>query len=142
MSSDERPPSGPLEPGQLPVVKAPDAIWNSVLAALDAGSVAERSGFRWWQLAAAFSLLIGVIVWWHSARPQPTSWEVVRLDGSPSIGSKRVAETARIAVGEWLQTDASSRARVSIGDIGTLEVEPNSRIRLIAAKPNEHRLAL
>jgi hypothetical protein len=142
MMRDEKPPSGPIAPGQLPVVKAPDAIWDSVLVSLDAGSASTRVGFRWWQFAAAFSLLIGAVLLWYSTRPQPPSWEVVRLDGSPSVGSKHVAGTGRIAVGEWLQTDSSSRARVSIGDIGTVEVEPNSRIRLIVAKPNEHRLAL
>jgi FecR-like protein len=146
MLDDQKPPLGPVEPGQLPVVKAPDAIWNSVLASLDGESIPARSRFRWWQLAAAFSLLIGAALLWYSTRPQPPSWEVVRLDGSPSVGSKRVAETGRIAVGEWLQTDASSRAKIvigeGIGDIGTVEVEPNSRIRLIVAKPNEHRLAL
>jgi hypothetical protein len=147
MMNDGKPPLGPIEPGQLPVVKAPDAIWNSVLASLNAEGVGARSGFRWWQFAAAFSLLIGLVLLWYSTRPQSPSWKVVRLDGSPSVGSKRVAETGRIAVGEWLQTDASSRASVSIGEsgageIGTVEVEPNSRIRLMVAKPNEHRLAL
>jgi hypothetical protein len=142
MMHEEKPPQGPIEPGQLPLVEAPDTIWNSVLASLNEERLPARAGFRWWRFAAAFSLVIGVIVLWHSTRPNPASWEVVRLDGSPSVGSKRVAETGRIAVGEWLQTDASSRARVSIGEIGTVEVEPNSRIRLIAAKPNEHRLSL
>jgi FecR protein len=142
MMHDEKPPLGPIEPGQLPVVKAPDAIWDSVLASLDAGRMPERGGFRWWQLAAAFSLLTGAVLLWYSTRPKPPSWEVVRLDGSPSVGSTRVSETGRIAVGEWLQTDASSRARVSVGEIGTVEVEPNSRIRLMVAKPNEHRLSL
>jgi len=142
MKSDEKPPLGPIEPGQLPLMKAPDAIWNSVVASLDAEGAPVPRGFRWWQLAAAFSVVIGAVVLWYWTRPQPPSWEVVRLDGSPSVGSKRVAETGRIAVGEWLQTDASSRARIGIGDIGTVEVEPNSRIRLIVAKPNEHRLAL
>jgi len=140
--SDEKPPLGPIEPGQLPVIKAPDGIWNSVLASLDEESAPARAGFHWWQFAAAFSLLIGAALLWYSTRPQPPSWEVVLLDGSPSVGSKRVTETCRIAVGEWLQTDGSSRARVSIGDIGTVEVEPNSRIRLIVAKPSEHRLSL
>ena len=140
--NNEKPPLGPIEPGQLPLAKAPDAIWDSILVSLSAERRTARGGFRWWQFAAAFSLVIGVVLLWYSTRPQTPSWEVVRLDGSPSVGSKRVAETGRMAVGEWLQTDASSRARVSIGEIGTVEVEPNSRIRLIAAKPNEHRLAL
>lgn len=142
MLDDQKPPLGPIEPGQLPVVKAPDAIWNSVLASLDGESIPARSRFRWWQFAAAFSLVIGMALLWYSTRPQPPGWEVVRLDGSPSVGSKRVAETGRIAVGEWLQTDASSRAKIVVGEIGTVEVEPNSRVRLIVARPNEHRLAL
>ena len=33
---DERPPNGPIEPGQLPLVQAPEAIWRSIEAALDA----------------------------------------------------------------------------------------------------------
>ena len=142
MMREEKPPLGPIERGHLPLAQAPDGIWDSVLASLNAESAPARSGFRWWQFATACSLVIGVALLWYSTRPKPASWEVVRLDGSPSVGSKRVAQTGRIAVGEWLQTDASSRARVSIGDIGTVEVEPNSRVRLVAAKPNEHRLSL
>jgi hypothetical protein len=49
---------------------------------------------------------------------------------------------ARIAEGQWLQTDASSRAVISVGDIGTVQVEPNTRVRLVTARANEHRLAL
>jgi len=139
---DEKPPLGPIEPGELPVVKAPDAVWRSILASLETEAAPARIGFRRWQFAAAFSLLIGVAGAWYLTRLQSPSWEVVRLDGAPSVGSKRVTDTGRIAVGEWLQTDASSRARIGVGEIGTVEVEPNSRIRLIAAAPNEHRLSL
>jgi hypothetical protein len=90
----------------------------------------------------AFSLLVGVALLWYSTKKHGPSWEVVRLDGSPSVESKPVADTGRIGVGEWLQTDASSRARIGIGEIGSVEVEPNSRVRLLAAKPNENRIAL
>jgi hypothetical protein len=139
---DDKPPFGPVQPGQLPVVQAPDAIWHSILASLNEDGVKAPKGLRWWQVATAFSVLIGVGLVWVWTRPKPASWEVVRLDGSPSVGSRHVAEAGRIAVGEWLQTDASSRARIGIGEIGSVEVEPNSRVRLLAAKPNEHRLAL
>ena len=47
-----------------------------------------------------------------------------------------------IKVGDWLQTDASSRARITVGSIGTVDVEPNTRVRLVAASPTEHRLTL
>jgi hypothetical protein len=45
-------------------------------------------------------------------------------------------------VGEWLETDASSHARISVGEIGQVEVEPNTRIGLIRAQAAEHRLSL
>jgi hypothetical protein len=147
MMRDDKPPFGPIEPGQLPVVKAPDSIWANIVTSLDTERVPAWRRGQWWQwraalLLGAFSLLIGVAVFWYSTRSQGPSWEVVRLDGSPSVGSKPVADTGRIGVGEWLQTDASSRARIGIGEIGSVEVEPNSRIRLLAAKPNENRIAL
>lgn len=139
---DKKPPPGPIEPGQLPTVSAPDPIWAAIVTSLDANTRRPQL-WRWgWQWAAAFSLLIAAGMFWYSTRRQAPGWEVVRLDGSPSVGSKRVADTGRIAVGEWLQTDASSRARIGIGEIGSVEVEPNSRVRLIAATPNEHRIAL
>ena len=39
-------------------------------------------------------------------------------------------------------TDAPSRAQINVADIGKVEVEPNSRIGLIATRPTEHRLKL
>jgi hypothetical protein len=140
MKPEEKPPLGPIEPGQLPLMKAPDALWNAIAASLD--EQPSHGEFRWWQLALACSLLACMFLVRYATSPQPPSWEVVRLDGSPAVGSKRIADTGRIAVGQWLQTDASSRARIGIGEIGSVEVEPNSRVRLIAAKPNEHRLSL
>lgn len=142
MMRDEKPPLGPIEPAQLPAVSAPDSIWNAIVTSLDANTAPPSRRLQWWQWAAAFSLLLGVAVFLYSTRRQTPGWEVVRLDGSPSVGSKRVADTSRIAVGEWLQTDASSRARIGVGEIGSVEVEPNTRVRLIAAKPNENRIAL
>jgi FecR protein len=147
MMRDEKPPLGPIEPGELPVMKAPDSIWANIVASLDTERVPAWKRFQWWQwraafLLAAFSLLVGVAGLWYWTKKQGPSWQVVRLDGSPSVGSKRVADIGRIVVGEWLQTDASSRARIGIGEIGSVEVEPNSRVRLLAAKPNENRIAL
>jgi hypothetical protein len=134
-----------MEPGQLPVMKAPDSIWANIVTSLEQERVPLWRRLPSWQWVAAFgafSLVVGAAVLWYSTRRQVPSWEVVRLDGSPSIGSKPVADTGRIGVGEWLQTDASSRARIGIGEIGSVEVEPNTRVRLLAAKPNENRIAL
>jgi hypothetical protein len=66
------------------------------------------------------------------------TWEVVRY----VVGSDQIASTSRLAVGGLLETDGSSRALLSVGQIGTVELEPNSRVRLIETHVTEHRLAL
>src|SRR5512138_3688716 len=131
---DEKPPRGPIEPGQLPLVKAPDAIWRSIEAALDAKPEPRRATFfPAWRWAAASLVLLAAIAW-YATRPAPASWQVSRLEGS--------AGADKIKVGEWLQTDGSSRARITVGNIGVVDVEPNTRVRLVAASPREHRLTL
>ena len=134
MKPDEKPPLGPMEPGQLPLVKAPDAIWRSIEAALDAKPEPRRTNlFAAWQWAAASVLVIRAVSW-YATRPELPSWQVSRLEGSGAVD--------KIKVGEWLQTDGSSRARITVGNIGVVDVEPNTRVRLVAASPTEHRLTL
>lgn len=131
---DEKPPADPIAPGQLPLAQAPDAIWRSIESALEAGAAKPRiSPFRAWAWVAASLAVIGAIAWYASRPPVPT-WQVSRLEGSPSVDA--------IKVGDWLQTDASSRARIRVGNIGVVDVEPNTRVRLVAASPTEHRLTL
>ena len=43
-------------------------------------------------------------------------------------------DAGKLQVGEWLQTGAASRARITVGNIGSIEVEPNTRVRLVAAR--------
>jgi anti-sigma factor RsiW len=82
------------------------------------------------------------LVAWRALRPPDASWEVVRLAGAPRVGSARIGATGRLKVGEWLVTDSASQARIELAGIGQVKVEPNSRLRLVEARPNEHRLAL
>lgn len=70
------------------------------------------------------------------------SWAVEKIAGAPRVGAKGVNQSARLSVGEWLTTDEASRARVDVADIGHVEVDPNSRLRLVETKESEHRLAL
>jgi len=129
----DKPPIGPMEPGDLPLVKAPDSIWISIETTLDAKPEPRGIGTFRWQWAAASLAVIGAVSW-YAMRPSPPSWAVSTLEGSPSVD--------KIKVGEWLQTDASSRARITVGSIGTVDIEPNTRVRLVAASPTEHRLTL
>ena len=70
------------------------------------------------------------------------AWAVKRLEGSPKIGERQMGAQGRLAIGQWLVTDEASRAQISVGDIGEVRVEPNSRIGLMAARAEEHRLAI
>jgi len=130
---DEMPPLGPIDPGQLPLLKAPDSIWRSIEAALDAKRKPRTNLFAAWRWATAALVVIGAVSW-YATRPELPSWQVSRLEGSAAVN--------KIKVGEWLQTDGNSRARITVGDIGVVDVEPNTRIRLVAASSTEHRLTL
>jgi ferric-dicitrate binding protein FerR (iron transport regulator) len=68
------------------------------------------------------------------------AWNVETLAGAPKIGNS--FESGKLAVGQFLETDANSRARVQVANIGNVEIEPNSRIQLVGTKSTEHRLSL
>jgi hypothetical protein len=67
---------------------------------------------------------------------------VASLAGAPQVASARVGKGARLAVGEWLETDADSRAALSVANIGQIEVDPGTRLRLVSTKLTEHRIEL
>jgi len=129
---EARPEESPIPPGSLPIEKAPDAIWRAIEAQLDAPAQPPVQVWRW---AVAAMLLIGVAGTWFAMRQPRAAWDVIQVAGS--------TETAgRVAEGEWLETGADGRARITVGSIGVVELEPNTRVRLIATNPLEHRLEL
>ena len=68
------------------------------------------------------------------------AWEVETVAGKPLIGDGTDAN--RIAVGELLETDARSRAKIAVANIGSVEIAPNSRVKLVGTSRTEHRLSL
>ena len=70
------------------------------------------------------------------------SWQVKRLDGTPRIGSEQISNNGQLAVGEWLETDGNSRAQIAVGSIGNVDIDENTRVRLLQTQPTEHRLEL
>jgi FecR protein/Putative zinc-finger len=75
-------------------------------------------------------------------RENVPTWEVARLAGAPKVGANHIEGSGRLAVGEWLETDASSRAKINVADIGQVDIGPNSRVRLVGTRSTEHRLSL
>ena len=128
----------------LPLVEAPRNLWASIDAAVNAGEKARPTRWlrgSWWPAFAAVALSIAGAYWGftHGGRHR---WEVVRLEGAPFLGSHHIGEKGLMAEGQWLETDSSSKAVIHVGSIGTVQVDSNSRVRLVAARATEHRLAL
>jgi ferric-dicitrate binding protein FerR (iron transport regulator) len=69
-------------------------------------------------------------------------WKVVALSGSPQIAGSLVKARAHFSVGQVLVTDATSRARIRVASLGVVDVEPGSRVRLIATYARRHQIAL
>jgi hypothetical protein len=61
--------------------------------------------------------------------------------GRPAVDGRVVSDRARMLRGDWLETDAASRARIAVGGIGNVDVEPNTRLQLVESG-REHHMAL
>jgi len=132
----------------LPLIAAPDSIWPKIETALRQHPAGASMPVRYLKpslaFAAGFMLLFVAGAFWlrlHRSEARP-SWEVARLNGAPRINSNRINDTGKLAVGQWLETDDTSRARIDIGNVGQVEIDPNTRVRLVATQPTEHRLEL
>ena len=90
---------------------------------------------------AASLFLVAAAAWFASVARRP-GWNVQALAGAPHIGGTRVDAPSTLPVGGTITTDAVSRARLNVASIGTVDVEPNSRVRLLRSRVGEQRMAL
>ncbi len=125
-----------------------DRVWDELAATIERAGAERRkprfvvAPFKIALASAAMALMIGAGAFWFYSRQSRPAWDVTRIEGAPKIGSKAVGNAGKLKVGEWLVTDDSSRAEIRVGEIGQVQVEPGSRVRLLEAKADEHRLAL
>jgi hypothetical protein len=136
--------SGPADPEvkRIEEMLAPYAASPGDPAFLD--NVQPIHPRRVFHLAGAVAATIAVTVtaaWFFTIRPT-ASWRVAAIEGVPVVSAAPVGKDSRLAVGELLETNSTSRATVEVGRIGHVEVEPNSRLKLLASRTTEHRLAL
>ena len=121
--------------GRLPrSIEPPHDLWPGIETRLQ-----RRRHWYWIALAAAAVVALVVIA--RSIQTQP-AWDVTMLAGRPLLGTTRLVASGRLRVGDWLQTDDSSRALIAVGHIGQVEVKPGTRLQLVAARRDDHRLAL
>jgi len=142
---------------QLPLASAPAEMWGEIEALLD-----ERSrrpalepkapkfavAFSWYRLAAVSAVLvaivaIGLIVSSRVVFRDPrVSWEVEGRGSAVRIDGDKIGNKGRLAVGDTLETGDFSGAKVTVSDIGEVELDSNSRIRLLQTRRSEHRISL
>jgi hypothetical protein len=139
---------------QLPQVKAPDSLWLDLQETLAEQTRINKPArkqsafsFKAWRpgfagIAAGLLIATGFAALWFYLYESRPFWEVAQLEGAPRIGSSRIGKKGRLAVGQWLETDGDSRAQIDVGSIGQVEIDPNTRVRLVETKPTEHRLEL
>jgi hypothetical protein len=72
-------------------------------------------------------------------RVPDAAWKVDTFAGTPQCGR---APCAELRTGEWLDTGKEGRARLEVADIGHMDVEPGSRLRLLSSSEKGHRLEL
>src|ERR1051325_9087711 len=130
----------------LAVLSAPSSIWNNLAAGID-HQPRTLNRFRFLKPLAIAAAIAVVIAggWWLSRiinTSSAQSWQVARLNGAPRIDSKNIGDTGKLAVGQWLETDSASRAQLNIDDVGRVEIDPNTRVRLLQTNPTEQRLEL
>ena len=92
-------------------------------------------------LAAAAAIVLGFGLWFASSALRG-GWDVIAIDGRPVIDGISVSDEAVLRRGGSLVTDEKSRARIHVGQIGRVDVDPGSRVALVAAGAREHRLSL
>jgi len=129
---------------ELQTAHAPDSIWAAIEAAHTPQTAPASVGsFRWaYGFAAAVAVILVAAVVWHFAGRTDARWEVRRIEGSPAIAARHIGDVASARAGEWIETDSASRAAVQVGNIGSVELSPNTRLRIVTARADEHRLAL
>lgn len=131
---------------QLESISAPASLWPRIAAGLNVDSAPSRR-FQFLKpvAIAAAILLVAVAGFFLLRRPhveQISGWRVARLVGAPRIGSESINDQGRLRIGQWLETDSSSRAKLDVANIGNVEIDPNTRVRLLQSNNSEHRLEL
>lgn len=142
---------------QLPQLTAPDSLWHDVESALGRESgrpsqvVSVRPAPSWRvrvAVAAGVILALSIGVWLYKNQQGPghssgkSAWAVIALGGTPKIGSETISSRGSMSIGDWLETDENSSAQIAVGTIGNVDIDKNTRVRLLETEPTEHRLEL
>lgn len=122
-------------------IEPPEDLWPGIRGRIRKEGARGKGRTFWVPLTLAAGLLLAVGVWRLMHRVSGT-WEIRRVAGAPLVNDVRLGAAGAVRVGQWIVTDDSSRALLQVGDIGQIEVQPSTRLRLVQARATDHRLAL
>src|SRR5258705_13618353 len=74
-----------------------------------------------------------------------SEWGVEQVAGAPRVGTKPISgarEKGTLRIGQTLETDQQSRASISISDVGQVDIDPETRLRLTESRTSRTRLEL
>jgi len=139
----------PLQPNQDHPGQRPDqanAAFEESLARVGAslrhrGSLPDpsRPSLRGILALSALTLAIAAAAIFF-LRPTGQAWDVRVIAGSPTIDGRPGASQLREA--QWLATAAGERATLTVPSIGTVTVEPDSRVRLVRSRQKQQQMEL
>src|SRR5712664_189552 len=121
------------------------------LAEARASKETLRGTRLWFQFAAVAASGLIVFSVWTGLRLQSESvatgvgWGVEQVAGAPRLGTKsigRPGEKGTLRIGQTLETDRDSRASIKVSDVGQVDIDPQTRLRLAESRSSRTRLEL
>jgi hypothetical protein len=91
-----------------------------------------RRLWRWWGVAAAAVLLLAAGISFFPRRGPVTSWELSLAGGKESV----------VRGGEVIETGSSMKATMKSEAVGEVNIDPNSRLRVVEARAGLQKFAL
>jgi len=129
--------------------RAPELPEN--FAAARDSKIAVRGARLWFQFAAVAASVLLIFSAWVGLRLQsetPASgsgWGVQQVAGAPRVGARAIGqpgEKGTLRIGQTLETDQDSRASITVSEVGQVDIDPETRLRLAESRSSRTRLDL
>jgi hypothetical protein len=105
----------------------------------------------WFQFAALAASILMMLVVWAGLRlvSEPAAngagWGVQQVAGAPRVGAKTIrgaGEKSALRIGQTLETDGESRASITVTEVGQVDIDPQTRLRLTESRSSRTRMEL